>query len=311
MSTQPAPGDPGTTAHAARTTALAADRRLLPEGRLAGPMPWVIAIMMFLTALAAAAGLAMGAAADRLGDGLDRQVTVQVIAADPAVRDVQARAAEAALRAQEGVTTVNRVGDDQMQALLKPWLGDSGLGADLPLPVMIDAELDASGRARIAQIGDAVRAAAPAARLDDHARWIGPLVALVRSLGLLAAGIVALMGGATAAAVVLAARAALDTHRPTIDVMHMLGATDVQVARLFQRRLALDALFGAVVGLVGAIAIILLLGRRIDEIGSGVIGSIGLSLGAWLLLLLLPVAAGAVAIGVARVTVLNALRRTL
>ena len=34
----------------------AADRRLLPEGRLAGPMPWVIAIMMFLTVLAAAAG---------------------------------------------------------------------------------------------------------------------------------------------------------------------------------------------------------------------------------------------------------------
>jgi cell division transport system permease protein len=311
MSSQPSVGDPGTTAHAARTTALAADRRLLPEGRLAGPMPWVIAIMMFLTALAAATGLAMGAAADRLGDGLDRQVTVQVVAGDPTVRDRQAAAAEAALRSQEGVTAVTRVDDAQMQSLLRPWLGDSGLGADLPLPVMIDAELDQGGRERIAQIADAVHAAAPAARLDDHAQWIGPLVSLVRSLGVLAAGIVALMGGATAAAVVLAARAALDTHRPTIDVMHMLGATDVQVARLFQRRLALDALFGAVVGLVGAIAVILLLGRRVDQIGSGVIGSIGLSLGAWLLLFLLPVAAGAVAIGVARVTVLNALRRTL
>jgi cell division transport system permease protein len=34
-----------------------AERGLLPEGRLAGPMPWVIAIMMFLTVLAAAAGM--------------------------------------------------------------------------------------------------------------------------------------------------------------------------------------------------------------------------------------------------------------
>ena len=40
----------------------AADRRLLPEGRLAGPMPWVIAIMMFLTVLAAAAGLRLASA---------------------------------------------------------------------------------------------------------------------------------------------------------------------------------------------------------------------------------------------------------
>ena len=63
-----------------------ADRRLLPEGRLAGPMPWVIAIMMFLTALAAAGGLAMGSAASQLGADLGRQVTVQIVLADPATR---------------------------------------------------------------------------------------------------------------------------------------------------------------------------------------------------------------------------------
>ena len=64
-----------------------AERRLLLEGRLAGPMPWVIAIMMFLTALAAAGGLAMGSAASRLGADLGRRVTVEVIVADPAVRE--------------------------------------------------------------------------------------------------------------------------------------------------------------------------------------------------------------------------------
>ena len=32
--------------------------------------------------------------------------------------------------------------------------------------------------------------------------------------------------------------------------MHLLGATDVQIARLFQRRIALDALFGGLIGLV-------------------------------------------------------------
>ena len=40
-----------------------AERGLLPEGRMAGPMPWVIAIMMFLTVLAAAAGLGLAGAA--------------------------------------------------------------------------------------------------------------------------------------------------------------------------------------------------------------------------------------------------------
>ena len=35
------------------------DRKLIPEGRVSGPMPWVIAIMLFLTLLVAAAGLAL------------------------------------------------------------------------------------------------------------------------------------------------------------------------------------------------------------------------------------------------------------
>ena len=67
---------------------------------------------------------------------------------------------------------------------------------------------------------------------------------------------------ATAAAVVLAARGALDTHRATIEVMHGIGATDLQVARLFQRKIALDALFGGLAGGVAAALVLLLLARR-------------------------------------------------
>lgn len=288
-----------------------AERRLLPEGRLAGPMPWVIAIMMFLTALAAAGGLAMGSAANRLGADLGRQVTVQIILADPAQRDHEASAAQQLLAREEGVVSARRLGDQEMQTLLRPWLGDAGLDKDLPLPAMIDIDLTGAGRDRLDRIAQALRIVAPHSRIDNHAGFIAPLIGLIRSLGLLAGGIVVMMAGATAAAVVLAARSALNTHRRTIDVMHMMGATDVQVARLFQRRIALDALFGAVVGLVAAIAVIMLLGRRIGEIGSGIVGSISLPGLAWLLLLCLPLLAGLLALLVARITVQRALGETL
>ncbi|WP_343046903.1 cell division protein FtsX [Sphingomonas chungangi] len=288
-----------------------AERRLLPEGRLAGPMPWVIAIMMFLTALAAAGGLAMGSAANRLGADLGRQVTVQIILADTDQRDREAGAAQQLLSHEDGVISARRLGDQEMQTLLRPWLGDAGLDKDIPLPAMIDIDLTGAGRDRLDQIAGAIRAAAPHARIDDHAGFIAPLVGLIRSLGLLAGGIVVMMAGATAAAVVLAARSALNTHRRTIDVMHMMGATDVQVARLFQRRIALDALFGAMVGLLAAIVVIVVLGRRIGEIGSGLVGSIALPGLAWLVLLCLPLLAGLLALLVARITVQRALGQTL
>jgi len=292
--------------------ASAADRRLLPEGRLAGPMPWVIAIMMFLTALAMAAGLGLGEAADGLGRDLAGKLTVQIVEASRRKRDSQARDVAAALQSMAGVQSVRRLEAKEMSALLAPWLGGDGLDMDdLPVPALIDVTLSDAGEDRIQAIEAAVAAAAPDARVDRHARWLAPLAGLIGSLQWLSLTLVALMASATGASVVLAARAALNTHRSTIDVMHLMGATDVQVARLFQRRIALDALFGGAIGMVMAVIVLLVLGRRLDAIGSELLGSVALGVQAWLAILALPLAGGLLATLAARITVIRTLRTML
>src|SRR5205085_8399255 len=119
------------------------------------------------------------------------------------------------------------------------------------------------------------------------------------------------MIGPTAAPAMLAARAALDTHRGTIEVLHLMGATDVQVARLFQRRIALDALFGGLVGLAGGVLVLVIIGNRVGALGSELIGSAGLPLTSWLVLALLPIGGVLLAVLVARQTILRALGRLL
>ena len=289
----------------------AAGRRLLPEGRIAGPMPWVIAIMMFLTVLAAALGLGLSSAAERLDANVGHRITVQIIEANPDLRERQAQAAVAALRAFPGVVSVRRIADADLADMLEPWLGSAGMEADLPLPAMIDADLTPEAHLRVPDIRSRLARAAPAARVDDNAQWLSPLARLVSALQWLAAGLVLLMVGATAATVVLAARAALDTHRSTIEVLHLMGATDIQVARLFQRRIALDALFGSLVGLVAAFGVLVLLGNRVRALGSELLGSAELPDSAWAVLLALPLAGVVLAMLVARLTILRALGRLL
>lgn len=286
-----------------------AEKRLLPEGRLSGPMPWVIAIMMFLTVLAAAAGLGLhGAARGLEGTG---GITVQIVEADPAIREAEARAALAALRADPGIASAQRVGTEEIERLLEPWLGEGGLEAEIPIPAMVEAELAPGAPGRLETIRTKVVAAAPSARVDDHGQWLAPLGRLIAALRWLAAGLVLLMAAATAATVVLAARAALDMHRGTIEVLHLMGATDAQVVRLFQRRIALDAFFGSAVGLGLALLVLWLIGDRVAALGSELIGSVGLPMTSWLVLALLPVAGVILAMLVARMTILRALRRIL
>jgi cell division transport system permease protein len=285
----------------------AAERRLLAERRRAGPMPWVLAIMVFLTVLAAAAGLALAASARGLGDQIAGRVTIQIVEADAAAREAQAQAAVAAAQRVPGVRQVHRVPDTELAKLVEPWLGQ-GL-EELPRPALIDVDLDQP--AALPQLTRAVQAAAPAARIDAHAQSLAPLRSLIRTLRWLAIAIVLLTAAATAACVVLAARAALDTHRETIDVLHLLGATDRQIALLFQRRTAGDALIGAAGGFAGGVLILLLLGDRLRALGSELVGSVQLGGFSWAMLVLVPLGAALLATAAARLTIERDLRRSL
>jgi cell division transport system permease protein len=285
------------------------DERLFPEGRVTGPMPWVIAIMMFLTVLSAAAGLALSAGAERIEQQVGNRVTVQIVEPNPDQRAAQANSATTALQRAAGVSEVRRVPDDEVARLLEPWLGDLAADADLPVPAMIDVDLAVDGRAALPALQAAVRQAAPSAIVSDVADWLTPLAGLLTSLQWLAAGLVALMIGATAATVVLAARASLNTHNQTIGILHLMGATDHQIARLFQRRIALDVLFGGMIGLAIALVVLVLIGGRVAAIGSELLGAASLPAGGWALLVLLPLAGAALALLVARVTILRSLGR--
>ncbi|MGQ0589810.1 MAG: cell division protein FtsX [Sphingosinicella sp.] len=289
----------------------AAERGLLPEGRIAGPMPWVIAIMMFLTVLAAAAGLGLAGAAARLDAQIGSRLTIQVVEANPTLRQAQAEAAAGALRELPGVTAFRIVPQEEIERLLEPWIGVGGLEGDVPVPALIDVDLTPEGQADLAPLRAAVAAVAPAARVDTNAQWLAPIASLIGALKWLAAGLVLLMVGATAATVVLAARAALDTHRGTIEILHLMGATDVQVARLFQRRIALDALFGGLVGFILAGFVLIAIGDRVAALGSELLGSATIPAQGWAVLVFLPVLGVLLAMLVARLTILRALGRML
>jgi cell division transport system permease protein len=297
---------------AERKAAIAARHRLLPGGRVAGPMPWIIAIMMFVTVLAAAAGLGLGAAVQSMRADLAGRASVQVVEADAQTRAALAAQTLRMLRAAPEVRTADPVPSAVLADQLRPWLGEEALNGDLPVPALIDVMLTpGDAGAKIDRLRQRLAALSPKLRVDPHAAFLTPLAGLLSALGLLALGAVLLMMLATAAVVVLAARGAHDSHRGTIDVLHLMGSTDVQIARLFQRRIGLDALMGGALGFSFGIFVILLIGLRLGATGSELLAAITLPWQGWLILAALPVAGVLLATLTARWTVLRALGRTL
>lgn len=285
------------------------ERRLLDEGRRTRAMTWIMAIMLFLTVLAGALGLGMFAATAQLDRELSGRLTVQIVEPVASLRDSQAAAMVATLAKTPGVARAREVDRAHLAELLRPWLGDAGLDPELPMPAMIDVALVPGGD--VAAIEQAARRIAPGARVDRHAQWLSPVRSFMTTMSWLAAGLVLLIAGATAAVVLLAARAGLDTHRDTIDVLHMLGSTDIQIARLFQRRIAFDTLLGGLAGTAAALVLVWFLQARLSAVGSEMLGGVALQQRDWFLLLLLPIGFALVATVAARVAVLRALGKRL
>ncbi|MCH4893477.1 permease [Sphingomonas sp. SFZ2018-12] len=287
------------------------DRRLLDAGKQTRAMTWIMAIMVFLTVLAGALGLGMAGAARGLDRQLAGRLTIQIVEPRAEARDRATALLVRELGRMPEVVRAAEVDRRRLGELLRPWLGEAGLDGELPIPAMVDVDLASGDRAIVDQVEAAIRARVPDARVDRHARWLAPVRGFIATLGWLALGMIVLMALATAIVVLLAARAGLDTHRATIDVLHMLGATDRQVARLFQRRIAGQTLVGGLIGAVAALAVIAGLQWRLMTLGSELLGSAALGPGEWGLLALLPVAFSVMAMIAARLSVVATLRQQL
>jgi cell division transport system permease protein len=291
-------------------------RRLLPDRRLSGPTPWVVAILMMLTLLAAAAGVGLARSANAIGNAIAGRVTVQIVTANPVTRAEQAAALRRAAAAQPFVRSARSVEREELQATLGQWFGsadgDDPVLTSLPLPALVDVDFVGEDRGgHMEALRALVAREAPGARIIPHAEWLGPVARLIRSLAWIAGGLVLLMAAASAAVVIMTARAALGTHYATIEMLHLIGATDRQITRLFQRRIAIDTAYGIALGSTVAAAILLLIGWQWSGVTAGLAATASLGAAGWALLLALPLLAIALAALTARQTLLAALKKIL
>lgn len=279
------------------------ERRLLGEARLRGPTAWVIAIMSFSIVVIAAAGLALANTAGVLSHAIEARYSVELADGSANVGGLVS-----VVRSAPGVASAEAVPESEMRRTLERWLGPAAQSSDLPVPALINFDLKPG--ADLDAVARRIRSAAPGATIAAHREAVGPLLRSLHVLQWVAFGLVLLLSVAASAAVVLAARGALDTHRFTIEVMHGIGATDVQVTNLFQRKIAIDAFAGSIAGAAAAGAVLLVLSAGASFAGE-LTGGATLSAVDLLILLLLPLALTAVATWVARAAVLGALRKAL
>ena len=210
------------------------------------------------------------------------------------------------------MTSLRVVPEDELTALLEPWLGTSAGSENVPIPALIDVELNAAASPQqLAGLQEALDRAVPGTKVDAQSTWLQPVYSALVALQWLALALIALVAFATAGAVWLAARSAFANHKDTVEIIHLLGGTDGQITQVFQRTVMIEAGFGALLGTALGVATVWLLGQQFAALDSGMIGGATLGLNEWLLIAAIPLAGVLLAMLTARITISLALRAML
>jgi cell division transport system permease protein len=212
---------------------------------------FVIAVLCFLACLMAIGGIGADRAAQGWGRQLKSSATVIVRATISQVPDAVADQAVQVLVQLPGVRSAKVQDKSETEALLAPWLGQDSVLEDLPVPRLVNIQLDALKPASAKAMAAALKSAGIDVTVDDHTLWmkdIGRAGDVARALALAS---FALMALSAAAVITFATRAGMVMRHQIVELLHLTGAEDRFIAELFQTRFAS---MGFVAGLLGAAA---------------------------------------------------------
>ena len=267
---------------------------------------FVVAVLCFLACLTAMGVLAANRAAAGWTGQLNGDATVIVRPKGGETPDAAAARAAEALSGATGVTEARALEPAKAYDLLRPWLGDVTDLEDLPVPRLVVVTLDARHPANAKQLNAALQSQNVDATVDDHSVWIKDIQRagdLVRWLGVL---VFLLIAAAAGAVVAFATRAGLAARRDVVEVLHLAGAEDGFIARLFLTRFARIA---GLAGLIGAGAAAALgVGLRLAGGGEGLTPALPLAWSDLAAVLPCPLLAALVAAVAAQVTAMALIR---
>ncbi len=280
-----------------------------PSARL---VPWIIGLMTYLACLMLAGSLLLSELLDQWSSNLTGTVTVQVMPVEEesaeAMDDRVARLVEL-LRRTRGVATARAIPLPEISDLLEPWLGAGAPLEDLPLPRLIDVRFDEAAPPSMEMLRSTLSNADPGAIVDDHGVWRDQLAGLIGALGAVAGFIVLLVAVATVGIVIFATRSGMAAHQDVIEVLHLIGARDVFIARQFQNLALSQGFRGGLIGLVLGAATLWGLSHAASRLDTSMLPPVALLTWHWGVLAALPLATALISNWTAKRTVVRSLRK--
>lgn len=239
----------------------------LDDGAGASLVTWITGLMVFFVTLALAANLMLNGVTQKWVSGLEGSLTVE-LQQDVADASITTKTAQRILGLSErhpAVASARALPRKEIEAMIEPWLGGN-IPSGVTLPLLIDIKLNPE--ADIVKLQADIKAIAPQATIDTHDAMLDDvriLTTTARSFVVLLTAVIIALAAVTIAGIV---GSKLAIHRPEVETLHLIGASDEYIARQFRHHTLKGTLKGSVFAValvIVCMGILALIGARVDE----------------------------------------------
>ncbi len=207
------------------------------------------------------------------------------------------------------VEQVTVLSDQELRALLEPWLGNNVDIELLPIPKLLDVKIRNAKNFDYKKLAVRLSEVSHLASINDHNLWLTRLLRFINSLKMLAVTVLIMVALASVVAIVYAAKTGLNVHREIISILHIMGATDEYIAINYVKQITQMSVMAGIWGTVLAVPAIMIVGEMAKGIEAGIFNSVTFSLGDWVCVLLLPFVSATLVALTAYITVVKTLRK--
>ncbi|MFL2781767.1 MAG: cell division protein FtsX [Rhodospirillales bacterium] len=275
-------------------------------------LPWLIAFMSLLAILSVAGFLLLKQVSDLFEYNSSDTMTIQVPSGNSEKR-TNKKITEVIniLKGTDGIVKVSLIPKVEVVKLLKPWLGSISQSQTLPLPRIIDIQIDRGLIISSEKINGLLNSISPDITVDDHSIWLIGLVKTLQSAEITALFILLLIILVIIGTVIFTTRTGMGIHKQTIEVLHFVGAHDDFIARQFAIRGLIVGLQGGLIGFLFAVPILYLFDHLLQNLEEGFLPKAEVNILVWFSIVLVVPIISSITMFTARRTVLKSLKKML
>ena len=276
----------------------------------------ITALMVFIASLSAVCVIGVNNLFNSWNQDLNGQVTVQVLPFGKNNKPLTKTELKEKtnniitdLRLSNIFSKIRLIKDNEIDDMLKPWLGSSIEDFNIPVPDLLDVSFKTfeknNNHTNLSEIGLSLKEKFGPISIENHNKWLKDIRKIKNSVQFIAYFILVAIIITTSVTVIYTTNASFKSQKHSIEVFHLIGAFDEFIAKQFANSVFRLTFIGSMIGFILFLIIFGIISVIISDLTGTIFDYIELSFIDWMTIISIPFISAIIAKATAKNTILQ------